>query len=71
MLLKGFFCETPQLTLLYSTVIELLRFTSTGMAIAEILVLCGFFMIYIVEEVTHKVIDRMHHGPKVADVGFS
>ena len=35
---------------------------------AEIMVLCGFFMIYLVEEITHIVVDKMHHGPKVADV---
>ena len=35
---------------------------------AEIMVLCGFFMIYLVEEITHRVVDKMHHGPKVADV---
>ena len=33
---------------------------------SEILVLCGFFMIYIVEEVTHMVVDRMRHRPQVA-----
>ena len=38
------------------------------MAMAEIMVLCGFFMIYLVEEITHRVVDKMHHGPKVADV---
>ena len=35
---------------------------------AEIMVLCGFFMIYLVEEITHIVVDKMHQGPKVADV---
>ena len=35
---------------------------------AEIMVLCGFFMIYLVEEITHIVVDKMHHGPKIADV---
>ena len=29
-----------------------------GMPLAEIFVLCGFFMIYLVEEVTHVVIRR-------------
>ena len=38
------------------------------MAMAEIMVLCGFFMIYLVDEITHIVVDKMHHGPKVADV---
>ena len=41
------------------------------MAIAEILVLCGFFMIYIVEEVTHGIIHKLHHGHKVVDVTVS
>lgn len=36
----------------------------SGMAVAEILVLCGFFMIYIVEEVTHLVVHRMHSQKK-------
>lgn len=36
------------------------------MAVAEILVLCGFFMIYIVEEVTHLVVHRMHSQKKVS-----
>lgn len=36
-------------------------FPNTGMPVAEILVLCGFFMIYVVEEITHLVVDRMHH----------
>jgi len=44
------------------------HFPKTGMAMAEIMVLCGFFMIYLVEEITHIVVDKMHHGPKVADV---
>ena len=38
------------------------------MAIAEILVLCGFFMIYIVEEVTHWVVHRMQSQKRVSDV---
>ena len=38
------------------------------MAVAEILVLCGFFMIYIVEEVTHLVVHRMHSQNRVSDV---
>jgi len=33
-------------------------FPDTGMHFAEIFVLCGFFMIYIVEEVTHLAIDK-------------
>ena len=33
-------------------------FPDTGMPIAEILTLCGFFMIYIVEEITHLLIDK-------------
>ena len=28
----------------------------TGMPLAEIIVLCGFFMIYIVEEMVHKIL---------------
>ena len=51
-------------------VIDLQFFASTGMEIAEILLLCGFFMINIVEEVTHKVVDKLHlyHGPQFVDV---
>ena len=42
----------------------------TGLAMSEILVLCGFFMIYIVEEVTHVMVDKLHRGMKrrVTDV---
>ncbi|TRY69311.1 hypothetical protein TCAL_09730 [Tigriopus californicus] len=32
----------------------------TGLPLAEIFVLCGFFMIYIVEELVHMVIQRWH-----------
>jgi hypothetical protein len=41
----------------------------SGMPIAEILVLCGFFMVYIVEEVTHIVVDKLHKS-KVSDVSI-
>ncbi len=34
-----------------------------GMPLAEIFVLCGFFMIYLVEEVTHVVLRRCHPRP--------
>ena len=46
----------------------ILIFSFSGMAVAEILVLCGFFMIYIVEEVTHLVVHRMHSQNRVSDV---
>ena len=32
---------------------------------AEILMLCGFFMIYIVEEFTHALVDKFHKNKKV------
>ncbi len=37
------------------------------MPLAEILVLCGFFMIYIVEEVTHAVLGRCQPDKKGGD----
>lgn len=40
-------------------------FNFAGLPMAEIIVLCGFFMIYIIEEVTHLVIDRLHRKKKV------
>lgn len=33
-------------------------FPDTGMSMAEIIVLCGFYMIYIVEEITHLLLDK-------------
>ncbi len=38
------------------------------MPIAEILVLCGFFMIYIVEELTHLLIIKFKKSNKVSEV---
>ena len=32
-----------------------------GLPMAEILMLCGFFMIYIVEELTHALVDKCHN----------
>jgi len=54
----------PEVNLFLNLNIEKGQFPDTGMAVAEILVLCGFFMIYIVEEVTHLVVHRMHSQKK-------
>merc|ERR1711894_298496 len=56
----------PEVNLFLNLNIEKGQFPDTGMAVAEILVLCGFFMIYIVEEVTHLVVHRMHSQKKVS-----
>ena len=33
---------------------------------AEILMLCGFFMIYLVEELTHAIIEKCHKKKAVS-----
>ena len=39
------------------------------MALAEVFVLCGFYMIYIVEELTHTCVDKCHDsGSKVREL---
>eukprot|EP00095_Tigriopus_kingsejongensis_P004214 maker-scaffold1792_size27886-snap-gene-0.4 protein:Tk04214 transcript:maker-scaffold1792_size27886-snap-gene-0.4-mRNA-1 annotation:"zinc transporter zip1" len=46
----------PEVNLFLQNNIKQGDFPDTGMPIAEILVLCGFMMIYIVEEITHSCI---------------
>jgi len=38
------------------------HFPDTGLAMSEILMLCGFFMIYIVEEVTHVFVNKLQRS---------
>ncbi|TRY68320.1 hypothetical protein TCAL_08077 [Tigriopus californicus] len=49
----------PEVNLFLKHNIEQGSFPDTGMPIAEILVLSGFMMIYIVEEVTHSCINQV------------
>lgn len=58
----------PEVNLFLKHNIEQGSFPNTGMPIAEILVLVGFLMIYIVEEVTHTCIKKANKDKTVKKV---
>jgi len=50
----------PEVNLFLQYNIDHGQISDTGMPLAEIWVLCGFFMIYFIEELTHKFMARCH-----------
>lgn len=52
----------PEVNLLLKNNIEQGQLKYTDWPLAEILVLCGFFMIYIIEEVTHALVKKFSPG---------
>lgn len=50
----------PEVNLYLQYNIDHGQLPNTGLPLAEIFVLCGFYMIYIVEEVTHRIIDKVN-----------
>ena len=58
----------PEVTFFLNHNIEQGHFPDTGLPIAEILVLCGFFMIYVVEELTHLGIDCFCGGGVISPI---
>jgi len=57
----------PEVNLFLNNNIKNGTFPDTGMHFAEVFVLCGFFMIYITEELTHLVIDKLMRPQKSSE----
>jgi len=55
----------PEVNLFLQYNIDHGQLADTGMPLAEIWVLCGFFMIYFIEELTHKLVARFNPAKDV------